>query len=442
MNTTSMIGHVVELHAAVAGSSHPADNVVREFLRSRHYLGSRERRFITSAVFGMLRNHRLIEERVRRASARVLPSGLPLSSITLYAAYAIVVEVQGLPALMADLGPLWATFLRDIEPGPALMALAEADPLADPRLKPEQRMGIAYSLPDFIVREWIDRYGERQAGALCAGLNQPAPTTLRVNTLRTTVGECFDVFSRAGVACRRTQLSPTGIVLQKRVNVQVLEPFRRGWFELQDEGSQLIGLLVAPPAGGFVVDACAGGGGKTLHLAALMGGSGRLAAIDVNERRLGNIRQRMNRAGTRIISLHAADREDFDSWKGTADAVLVDAPCTGVGTFRRNPGAKMAVTERVRDALAGTQRSVIRTYASLVRPGGRLVYSTCSLLRKENEDVVKDFLDAQPDFSPVSPGEVLRQQGVIIEGLGEFLELFPHRHGTDGFFAAVLQRVR
>jgi 16S rRNA (cytosine967-C5)-methyltransferase len=171
-----------------------------------------------------------------------------------------------------------------------------------------------------------------------------------------------------------------------------------------------------------------------------MGNSGRLAAIDRSEQRLGNIRQRIARAGATIVTLHRAGSEGFDSWNDTADAVLVDAPCTGVGTFRRNPGAKLRVTEAVCDDMARMQGSLLERYAAMVRPGGRLVYSTCSLLRGENEEVVEEFLGVRGDFTQVSAAEVLRERGIAVPGCDEALRFFPHRHGTDGFFAAVLQR--
>jgi 16S rRNA (cytosine967-C5)-methyltransferase len=442
MNSTSLIGHVVELHAAVTGSAQPADAVVREFMRSRHYLGSRDRRFITEALFGMLRNYRMLDARVRAASTRISPGPLPSTSLTLYAAYVLSAGSQERSSLEADITPLWNTFLREVNPASVLLALSEVDPLADPAIAPAERLGLAHSFPEFIVREWLDRYGEAEAGALCTALNQPAPTTARVNTLKTTVAECLERLAAEGVAGKPTRISPAGIVLDRRVNIQALPSFKSGWFEMQDEGSQLIGFLASPPAGGIVVDACSGGGGKTLHLAALMENRGHLAAVEVSDRRLGDIRERIRRAGVDIVTLHSADRDGLESWQGTADVVLVDAPCTGTGTFRRNPGMKSRTTAEQRDALAGIQRQVLQRYADFVRPGGRLVYSTCSLLQKENESVVEEFLRSRPDFSIVPAAGLLHSLTILPEENGDFLHLFPHRHGTDGFFAAVVSRAR
>ena len=444
MHRTSLIGHVVELHAAVVSSRHPADSEVRNFLRPRHYLGSRDRRFITEVLYGMLRHHRILHERVRLASGLLGPGGLQPSSLVLYAAFAIGVASEKESAVEADIAPLCSVYLRGIDCGSLLAALAGADPLADPSLTPEARISLSAALPEFMVREWYRRYGGEETDALCRALNQPAPTTARVNTLQGSVDHCLEQLAKEGVSCRRTQLSPSGIVFEKRINIQSLSAFRRGLFEMQDEGSQLISLLVEPPPGGFVVDACAGGGGKTLHLAALMAGRGKLAAIEVSTRRLGNMRERIRRAGAGMVSTYSAeeDRDDIASWKGEADAVLVDAPCTGIGTFRRNPGARLNVTEQFLEAVSATQRMVLHRYADLVRPGGRLVYSTCTLLRKENEDVVEEFLGARPEFTLLPAKDILHRQGVAIGADSPFMELFPHRHGTDGFFAAVLTRLR
>lgn len=444
MNKSSLVGHLVELHAAVAASRHPADNVVRDFLRARHYLGARDRRFITETLYAMLRNDRLLTERVRLAAAHIPPGTLRPSSLTLYAAFALSIAAEPASTVLPDIRPLCTVYLRDIECGALLDALAAADPLEDPSLSPEARLALAESLPGFIVQEWCRRYGGAETAELCHALNQPAPVTVRVNTLRGSVEDCVGELAREGVECSRTRFSPTGLVLGKRVNIRSLTAFRRGLFEMQDEGSQLIAHLVEPPAGGFVVDACAGGGGKTLHLAALMGGEGRLAAIEVSETRLGDIRQRIRRAGAAMVGVYPALKEEglIASWNGKADAVLVDAPCSGIGTFRRNPGARRGITVQFLDSVAETQRSVLWRYADLVRPGGRLVYSTCTLLERENEEVVTELLRRRPEFALVPAAGVLARQGVSLPSASPYLHLFPHRHGTDGFFAAVLQRLR
>ena len=211
---------------------------------------------------------------------------------------------------------------------------------------------------------------------------------------------------------------------------------------MQDEGSQLLSMLVGAVPGSTIVDACAGGGGKTLHLAAIMNNVGTLIAIDVEENRLNNIRERVRRAGVLIARLYLAhrDNETIDAWRGKVDAVLIDAPCSGIGTFRRNPGAKLTFTEEFVDSIAKTQHEVLERYSAFVKPGGRLVYSTCTLLRKENEDQVSAFRAHHQDFELLSAPEILLQQGVRVDSGTPFLTLLPHKTTTDGFFAAVMVR--
>jgi 16S rRNA (cytosine967-C5)-methyltransferase len=191
-----------------------------------------------------------------------------------------------------------------------------------------------------------------------------------------------------------------------------------------------------------VVDACAGGGGKTLHLAAMMMNRGEVVALDVDEMRLKNLTERTRRAGAAIVRSTVIDRTAGlpADLAGRADAVLVDAPCSGVGTFRRNPAAKLTFTGDFVVAASRTQKNLLSTYAGLVRPGGRLVYSTCTLLRQENEDIVEGFVSEHPDFSFLSAPDLLRSRAVQVPGEGPFLTLFPHQTSTDGFFAAVLVR--
>jgi 16S rRNA (cytosine967-C5)-methyltransferase len=307
---------------------------------------------------------------------------------------------------------------------------------------PVTRIAALNSFPDFIVKEWLTRYGEKETERLCASLNEPAPITIRVNTLKSTVPECQQELQREGIETRRTKLSPFGLILEKRVNAQALTSFKRGNFEIQDEGSQLIAMLVDPSEHDVVVDACAGGGGKTLHLAALMQNRGTLIAIDAEGRKLGNIRGRAERAGASCAALLVAPRDEpaIAQWRSRADRVLVDAPCSGSGTFRRNPWLKMTLTEEIVERMTEAQRLILNDYASLVKVGGRLVYTTCSLLEKENGGNVSWFLNSHPEFSLVDAGEILARQGIGVDEASPYLTLLPHRTSTDGFFVAVMRK--
>jgi 16S rRNA (cytosine967-C5)-methyltransferase len=237
-------------------------------------------------------------------------------------------------------------------------------------------------------------------------------------------------------------LSPHGIRLVDKPALQRHALFFDGSCVVQDEGSQILGFLVQPGRGELVVDFCAGAGGKTLHLGALMRSSGRLYAFDVVERRLARLRGRVARAGLSnvhpMLIAHERDAR-LKRLAGKADRVLVDAPCSGLGTLRRNPDLKWRQTPVAIAEMVARQQAILDAAAKLVRPGGRLVYATCSLLGEENDDIVDAFLVAHSEFAPLSAEEILSRQG-ISPGTGERLRLLPSVHGTDGFFAAVLER--
>jgi 16S rRNA (cytosine967-C5)-methyltransferase len=297
-------------------------------------------------------------------------------------------------------------------------------------------------MPEFIVEEWITTYGPMEAEELCQALNLPAPTAIRVNTVKTTVEKCQRALEREGVECGRTRLSPDGLILQKRIGASASSIFARGWFEMQDEGSQVISYLLKPFSGARVVDACAGSGGKSLHIAALMGNRGVVYAIDSSSARLSRMQERIQRAGVSIIHplIPTKNAREIEMLSGSSDAVLIDAPCSGTGTFRRNPAAKLILTEGIVYDYSEKQRRILNEYSTMVKPGGLLIYATCSLLRSENEDQVGQFLRDHPEFKLIPAGARLEPFGITLATSDAFLRLWPHRHGTDGFFAAAMLR--
>ncbi len=246
-----------------------------------------------------------------------------------------------------------------------------------------------------------------------------------------------------GIGAEAGALSPQAIRLAGKPALQKHPLFLDGSFEVQDAGSQLLGLLVQPKRGELVVDFCAGAGGKTLQLGAMMRSTGRLYAFDVSDKRLAKLKPRMARAGLSnvhpVLIAHENDAK-VKRLAGKADRVLVDAPCSGLGTLRRNPDLKWRQSAAAVDEMVAKQGAILAAAARLVRPGGRLVYATCSLLAEENDGVVDAFLAAHPEFRPLSAQAVLEKQGVQLQ-TGERLRLSPATHDTDGFFAAVLERV-
>ncbi len=325
-----------------------------------------------------------------------------------------------------------------------LVSATESDWLASVKAADAGEMSLAerVDLPDWLAERLLQQMDEAELVALAHGLNRPAPLDLRVNLLKADRDAVLAQLQAGGVAAEPGRLSPQAIRLAAKPALQKHPLFLDGSFEVQDEGSQLLGLLVQPRRGELVVDFCAGAGGKTLQLGALMRSTGRLYAFDVSDKRLAKLKPRMARAGLSnvhpVLIAHEADAK-VKRLAGKADRVLVDAPCTGLGTLRRNPDLKWRQSPAAVEEMVAKQGAILAAAARLVRPGGRLVYATCSLLAEENDAIVDAFLAAHPGFAQLSAQDILDKQGVVV-ATGERLRLMPHVHDTDGFFAAVMER--
>jgi 16S rRNA (cytosine967-C5)-methyltransferase len=302
------------------------------------------------------------------------------------------------------------------------------------------------------VRDWfwnklVAQYGEEQALTICRSMFDQASLDLRVNTIK---GNRDDVLKKMQAENTNnentitvTPYSPVGIRMPNRISIGRHVLFTEGKIEVQDEGSQLLSYLVAPKRGQMVADFCAGAGGKSLAIGALMKNTGRIYAFDVSEKRLHNLGQRLKRSGLSNLHAQVISSENDPKLKrlnGKFDRVLVDAPCSGLGTLRRNPDLKWRQTEQDVQELNAKQTSILARAAKLTKAGGRLIYATCSLLKDENEAVAEAFLQAHPDFKLIPANEILAQQNIELD-TGDYLKLLPHLHGTDGFFAAVFEKI-
>ena len=415
-----LFNHTEALLSELLRSTFPADLVVSRYFRQHRELGHGDRGFIAETVYCVLR-------RKRTLAARCLDDAT--SRRLLLAALACV---QGLNRRELD------AVLNEVEG----KWLAQAKAVKLEELPPAVRL----DLPDWLYEALSAQFDAAELTALAAGLNQPAPLDLRVNSLKTTRAEVLSRLVADRLAAEPCRYSPLGIRLAGKPALSRHPLFLDGSFEVQDEGSQLLGYLLQPKRGEMVADFCAGAGGKTLLLGALMRSQGRLYAFDVAEKRLAKLKPRLARSG--LSNVHPARIESENDIKikrlsGKLDRVLVDAPCSGLGTLRRNPDLKWRQSPQSVAELTGKQAAIVHAAAGLVKKGGRLVYATCSLLDAENDIVVAAFLAAHPEFVSLSAVEVLGQQEIQIdcdrEG-GERLRLLPHRHGTDGFFAAVMER--
>jgi 16S rRNA (cytosine967-C5)-methyltransferase len=412
----ALLDAVVSALTVMLPARAPADAQLRQFFRDHRSLGQKERAFVADTVYAALRRRRMLEHMTPHATPREI-------------ALATLVKVQGI-----GVGQIEAE-LRGDEKG-WLAHLKAQDLEALP-------FEIRADLPDWVIERLRRSMDDAQILALGMGLQLAAPLDLRVNTMKAPREGVLDRFEFDKIDARPTPYSPLGVRLKDKPALNQHPMFLDGAVEVQDEGSQILGMLMEPRRGEMIVDFCAGAGGKTLQMGAAMSSSGRLYAFDVSEKRLANLTPRLKRSGlSNVFPQRIANENDakVKRLRGKIDRVLVDAPCTGLGTLRRNPDLKVRQTVEGLAELNAKQRVILDAAGALVKPGGRLVYGTCSLLAEENEDIVAAFLASHPDFKLVPVKDILERQGVTIAGTTDYLRLYPHIHDTDGFFAAVLER--
>jgi 16S rRNA (cytosine967-C5)-methyltransferase len=416
----NVIGYAEELLAEVLLFDMPADNRVSRYFKAHPMLGHRDRGLIAEGVFAVLRR-KLEYAQLAQSGSGSLARRMILLGLA---------DTTGVEPIASALDAEERTWLRRV---------GTID-------RSTMSLTTRTNLPEWLFAALKTRFSETEVAALASVLNQPAPLDLRVNTMRTPRDEALSTMRAAGLEAEATPLAPHGIRLRGKPALAAQRIFIDGRIEVQDEGSQLLAALVAPKRGELVVDFCAGAGGKTLALGDLMRSTGRLYAFDVSAGRLSKLKPRLARSG--LSNVHPVQIENERDPKlkrmaGKADRVLVDAPCSGLGTLRRNPDLKWRQTpESVRE-LTLKQGAILGAAARLVKPGGRLVYATCSLLADENQKIVDEFLLLHEGFELASATDVLRQQGIVLGDrvdANALLELWPHRTGTDGFFAAVFTR--
>ncbi len=427
----------LEAYGSIHREGRLSDRALEFTLRNKRHLYSNERRAVAERVYSLLRHQLLVDflagkafrgfetldgtrkDLFRLAISQVL-DGDPPDGV----GRALSLSADEVGALKAA-----PSFRRELE-----------------RLPPIERLSIEASMPMFFAKKLQAELGD-QALEAAQAMNTRGPLCVRVNTLKVTREELSDRLAKEEVITQVTPLSPFGLFLETRQNAYALPSFKDGLFEIQDEGSQLLGMLVdAPPR--KVVDACAGAGGKTLQLAAQMKNKGELFALDVDERRLEDLRLRARRDGVHNVRVQKISPEDGPelvealSKLHGVERVLIDAPCSGSGTYRRKPDARYKLDEVVLGEHVARQKMLLERFSALVKPGGRVVYGTCSVLRDENEAVIEEFLGRHPEFSIAPAGKWLGEALTEKCTRDGMLRLYPHRHGTDGFFGAVLERAK
>lgn len=313
--------------------------------------------------------------------------------------------------------------------------------LPDRDANPAAWLAAAYSLPDWLAAQWLQQFPLEEATALAAASLNPPLLTLRTNTLRSTRQELLALFAAQGIAAEPCRYVPEGIQLLERCFVPDLPGFGEGLFAVQDQASQLVAHLLGPQPGETVLDVCAAPGGKATHLAQLMHDQGRLVATDLNQRKVRKIEQNAGRLGNGCLQAEVADALQPGYQQGRQfDRILLDAPCSGLGVIRRNPEAKWRLQPADFTRFTERQRQLLQQVAPLVRPGGVLVYATCSTSPQEDEAVVEEFLSCHPQFVIENGAQVLPAWGELFTPAGN-LRTWPHRQGCDGFFSARLKRI-
>ena len=402
----------------------PADAKLSEFFRNNRELGTKERAFVAESVYGVLRRLRYL------SMVTASEEGDADDARKLILAWLLRIEgksIRELESMLSEQQKEWAVTIK---------AKATDDlPLA-----------VQADVRDWLWEKLVAQYGEKEALAICRSMFEQAALDLRVNTIKANREDVLKKMLAENTSNEQTiaitPISPIGIRMPARLGINKHVLFTEGKIEVQDEGSQILSYLVAPKRGQMVADFCAGAGGKTLAIGALMKNTGRLYAFDVSEKRLANLGQRLKRSGLSNLHAQVISGETDQKLKrlnGKFDRVLVDAPCSGLGTLRRNPDLKWRQTEQDVLELTQKQTNILARAAKLVKAGGRLIYGTCSLLRDENEAIAEAFLSAHPDFKLLPANQILAQQQIPLD-TGEYLKLSPHLHNTDGFFAAVFEK--
>ncbi len=471
MKLKSLIEHSADLLQLFWKTSKSSEQITKEFFGNKKYIGSKERKIIAEITFATLRlwgfSSRICEEigfdtKNNKPTIIVLISFLIITKFypaILVKTYQLLFELNNDKInlsnanieIIFEIVGYEKKFFWSIEDKidgiihycNDLIEKNDFKEFSDSEL---DSLSIRYSIPKFIMNSWIRYYCERGLNPfdIAESLLFPAPFVVRVNTVEPTRNEIIKQLEKDGISAKPTQISPIGIVIEERVNILQHDLYRKGIIEIQDEGSQLICYAVDPRRNDKILDACAGAGGKSLLLAYLQGDKGKIVANDVDYLKLKELNRRAKRANFKSIETHYIRNEKQHKLiPNYFDKVLIDAPCSGIGTARRSPMQKWRLTPENLGKYQKKQLKLLDFYSRFLRVGGELIYSTCSLMPEENEDVVTQFLQENPNFEPVPLKPSFDKYYIEIPKLIEdvwFITLLPSLHKTDGFFIAKLKK--
>jgi 16S rRNA (cytosine967-C5)-methyltransferase len=413
-NLLRMAGIVL---ADVLSNTGPADVKLGLFFKQHRDLGTKDRAFIAESVYGVQRRKAFL--------MHVAEGNDPRKLLLAYLIRVLGTSTRDLAEALNAQQKEWAQAIK----------AKKTDDMSEAEKA---------DLPDWLWDRLVTQYGQEEALTIARSLHQQAFLDLRVNILKATREDVIAKFESEKTEIKPTPYAPYGLRMPQKMTISRHPFFTDGKIEVQDEGSQLLAQLVAPRRGEMIADFCAGAGGKSLAIGALMRNSGRIYAFDVSEKRLQNLGVRLKRSGLSNLHSQVISSEADPKLKrlfGKFDRVLVDAPCSGLGTLRRNPDLKWRQQPKDVEELTVKQTNILVRASKLVKAGGRLIYATCSLLRDENEEIAEAFLQANSDFKLVPANTILAQQEINLD-TGDYLKLLPHLHQTDGFFAAVFEKVK
>jgi len=426
MQAAAQLQATIELLTDIAETGLPADRCMAMYFKQRRYIGSKDKGVISEYFYTVLRNRLSLSYVVEEADGIVSPRLL-------------------CAAMLVRKGESAVELFNDERYSPQQLSNSEKAIVSkfDFSVLKQAPQHVQLNVPGWLAPKFEAALGAHYDSEMAA-MNERAHTDIRVNTLRSTIAQVTHMLKQFDYNVVQTPASPWGLRFEQRVALFGLDIFKQGWFEVQDEGSQLLALVTGVGAGQNVVDFCAGAGGKTLAMAAMMQNKGTLHACDIHSRRLQELSKRVKRAGAHNVRVHTLSTE-HDKWvkkhKETADVVLIDAPCTGTGTWRRSPDSRWNLTAESLEALQTTQASILQSASRLVKPGGQLFYATCSLLLEENEQQIAKFLtdNEQFEYGKLALDDDALQSDVY-EASTHQLRTFPKRSNMDGFFVCALRK--
>jgi len=431
----------------LSGSDLHADDLI-DIELSRNLIQGPDRGLFTEMVFGVLRHQgtidyyldKLVNQSINHLELPVLLllrlglyQILYLDRVPEHAAVneTVALADEVIPRAKGLINGVLRNFLRSR--GTIAMPVPEKSPI--------DCLTASYSVPNWLAEQWLRQFGFIEAAELATASLKIPVLTLRVNTLKTSRTAILDSFSAGEILAEPCRYSPEGIRLLQNYQITSLNEFSEGVFTIQDESSQLVAHLLEPQPGDELLDICAAPGGKATHLAQLMGGKGNITATDLNPRRVKKIHESAERMGIKNIKCLVADALSNDYLKGFMfDRILLDAPCSGLGVIRRNPEAKWILQPAELARCASRQRLLLKAASTLLKPGGVMVYATCSTAPEEDEEVVQDFLSRNPEFM-IENGCHLFELGSELFDSAGYMRIWPHKHGADGFFAVRLKRI-